>query len=188
MAKSSAAPHREVLRARALLMAAEGVANDRIAAELGVSATSVRSWRRRFSEDGMARFGRVRPGRGPKPSIPAETVEAIAAAALHTTPPGQKHWSCRTMAAEFGVSPATVQRIWHARGLKPHLVETFKLSNDPAFEEKLADAWACACVGLCLSPPENVVVLCMDEKVRCRALDRTQPSLPMKKGRWDDDP
>jgi transposase len=135
LAKSSAAPHREVLRARALLMAAEGVANDRIAAELGVSATSVRSWRRRFSEDGMARFGRVRPGRGPKPSIPAETVEAIVAAALHTTPPGQKHWSCRTMAAEFGVSPATVQRIWHARGLKPHLVETFKLSNGPAFEE-----------------------------------------------------
>ena len=97
------------------------------------------------------------------------------------------------MAAEFGVSPATVQRIWHARGLKPHLVETFKLSNDPAFEEKLADAWpvlawACACVGLYLSPPENAVVLCMDEKARCRALDRTQPSLPMKKGRWDDDP
>jgi transposase len=178
LARSSSAPHREVLRARALLLAGDGVANDRIAAELGVSATSVRSWRRRFTDDGLKRFGRVRPGRGAKPSIAPEVVEAIVEATLHTTPPGQTHWSCRTMAAEFGVSAATVQRIWHARGLKPHLVETFKLSNDPAFEEKLADV-----VGLYLDPPERAVVLCMDEKSQVQALDRTQPSLPMKKGR-----
>jgi len=178
LARSSSAPHREVLRARALLLAGDGVANDRIAAELGVSATSVRSWRQRFTDDGLKRFGRVRPGRGAKPSIPPEVVEAIVEATLHTTPPGQTHWSCRTMAAEFGVSAATVQRIWHARGLKPHLVETFKLSNDPAFEEKLADV-----VGLYLDPPERAVVLCMDEKSQVQALDRTQPSLPMKKGR-----
>jgi transposase len=155
LARSSSAPHREVQRARALLMAANGAANDRIAAELAVSATSVRSWRQRFTDDGLKRFGRVRPGRGAKPSIPPEMVEAIVAATLQTTPPGQTHWSCRTMAAEFGVSPATVQRIWHARGLKPHLVETFKLSNDPAFEEKLTDV-----VGLYLDPPEKAVVLC----------------------------
>ena len=178
LSRSSSAPHREVLRARALLLAADGVANDRIAAELGVSATSVRSWRQRFADDGLKRFGRVRPGRGAKPSIPPEMVEAIVQATLHTTPPGQTHWSCRTMAAEFGVSAATVQRIWHARGLKPHLVETFKLSNDPAFEEKLTDV-----VGLYLDPPEQAVVLCMDEKSQVQALDRTQPSLPMKKGR-----
>ena len=177
-ARSSSAPHREVLRARALLLAGDGVANDRIAAGLGVSATSVRSWRQRFTDDGLKRFGRVRPGRGAKPSIPPEVVEAIVEATLHTTPPGQTHWSCRTMAAEFGVSAATVQRIWHARGLKPHLVETFKLSNDPAFEEKLADV-----VGLYLDPPERAVVLCMDEKSQVQALDRTQQSLPMKKGR-----
>ncbi len=108
-----------------------GSANDRIAAELGVSATSVRSWRRRFTDDGLKRFGRVRPGRGAEPSIRPEVVEAIVEATLHTTPPGQTHWSCRIMAAEFGVCAATVQRIWHARGLKPHLVETFKLSSDP---------------------------------------------------------
>jgi len=178
LSRSSSAPHREVLRARALLLAADGVANDRIAAEVGVSATSVRSWQRRFTDDGLTRFGRVRPGRGAKPSIPPEMVEAIVQATLHATPAGQTQWSCRTMAAGFGVSAATVQRIWHARGLKPHLVETFKLSNDPAFEEKLTDV-----VGLYLDPPEQAVVLCMDEKSQVQALDRTQPSLPMKKGR-----
>jgi transposase len=167
-----------VVRARALLMAADGVANERIAIELGISPTTVRSWRTRFAEKGVAELGRVREGRGPKPSIPAETVEAIVRATLHSRPKGHTHWSCRTMAKEFDVSPATVQRIWHARGLKPHLVDTFKLSNDPAFEDKLTDV-----VGLYLNPPENAVVLCMDEKSQVQALDRTQPSLPMKKGR-----
>src|SRR5207302_10256196 len=97
---------------------------------------------------------------------------------LHETPPGETHWSCRTMAARAGVSPATVQRIWSARGLQPHRVETFKLSGDPRFEEKLVDV-----VGLYLNPPENAIVLCMDEKSQIQALDRTQPSLPIKPGR-----
>ncbi len=111
-------------------MAADGAANDRIAGELGISATTVRSWRARFAEEGIAKLGKVREGRGPKPSIPTETVEAIVNATLHSKPKGHTHWSCRTMAAEFGVSPATVNRIWRARGLKPHLVDTYKVSND----------------------------------------------------------
>ncbi len=160
------------------MMAADGAANDRIAGELGISATTVRSWRARFAEEGIAKLGKVREGRGPKPSIPTETVEAIVNATLHSKPKGHTHWSCRTMAAEFGVSPATVNRIWRARGLKPHLVDTYKVSNDPDFEEKLTDV-----VGLFLNPPEKAVVLCVDEKSQVQALDRTQPSLPMKPGR-----
>jgi transposase len=120
----------------------------------------------------------VRSGRGRKPTISDETVEAIVDKTRNSKPRGETHWSCRSMAREFGVSPATVQRIWSARGLKPHLVETFKLSNDPQFEGKLVDV-----VGLYLNPPENAVVLCVDEKSQVQALDRTQPSLPMKPGR-----
>ncbi|MFZ5871977.1 MAG: IS630 family transposase [Actinomycetota bacterium] len=178
LARASAAPHRQVQRARALLMAADGVANTRIAAEVGVTAVTVRAWRERFAEEGLAKFGEVRPGRGPKPSIPAETVEAIVHATLHSTPKGQTHWSVRTLAAEFDVSPASVHRIWQALDLKPHRVDTFKVSTDPRFEEKLTDV-----VGLYLNPPEKAVVLCMDEKSQVQALDRTQPSLPMVKGR-----
>ena len=99
-------------------------------------------------------------------------------ATLHEKPAGETHWSCRSMAKAHGVSPATVQRIWSARGLKPHQVKTFKLSNDPRFEEKLVDV-----VGLYLNPPEHAIVLCMDEKSQIQALDRTQPSLPIKPGR-----
>jgi transposase len=178
VAASQVAPYRQVVRARALLAAADGVANDRIAVDLGVSPTTVRAWRGRFAEEGVARLGRVRSGRGRRPSIPAETVEAIVAATLLERPAGQTHWSCRTMAEAFGVSPSTVQRIWQARGLKPHLVQTFKLSNDRRFEQKLVDV-----VGLYLHPPEKAVVLCLDEKSQVQALDRTQKSLPMVRGR-----
>ena len=178
LARAQSAPHRQVQRARALLMAADGVANTRIAASVGVTAVTVRAWRKRFGEDGLAKLGEVREGRGPKPSIPAETVEAIVEATLHSRPTGQTHWSTRTMAKQFGVSRSTVHEIWRARGLKPHLVKTVKVSADPAFEEKLVDV-----VGLYLNPPERAVVLCMDEKSQVQALDRTQPSLPMKKGR-----
>ena len=143
-----------------------------------MSAASVTGWRTRFGTDGLAKFGRVREGRGRKPSISAEQVEAIVHATLHDKPPGETHWSCRSMAKAQGVSKATVQRIWKARGLQPHRVETFKLSNDKRFEDKLVDV-----VGLYLNPPEKAVVLCMDEKSQIQALDRTQPSLPMKKGR-----
>jgi transposase len=178
LAKSKTAPHRDVVRARALLLAGDGVANTRIAAEVGVSAVTVRSWRDRFVTEGLAKFGRVREGRGRKPSISAEKVEAIVRATLHEKPSGETHWSCRSMAKAQRVSKATVQRIWSARGLQPHRVETFKLSNDKRFEEKLIDV-----VGLYLNPPDKAVVLCMDEKSQIQALDRTQRSLPMKKGR-----
>ncbi|MGH9071328.1 MAG: IS630 family transposase, partial [Acidimicrobiales bacterium] len=122
--------------------------------------------------------GLVASGRGRKPSIPADKIDAIVEATLHSKPAGETHWSCRTMAEAQGVSPATVQRIWSARGLKPHLVKTFKLSNDSRFEDKLIDV-----VGLYLNPPDKAVVLCMDEKSQIQALDRTQATLPLKKGR-----
>lgn len=176
--RSHTAPHRDVQRAMALLMASVGFANTRIATAVGVAPMTVKAWRERFSEDGLKDFSSVRPGRGRKPSIPAAKVEEIVRLTLHETPVGETHWSCRSMAARAGVSPATVQRIWSARGLQPHRVETFKLSNDPRFEEKLVDV-----VGLYLNPPENAIVLCMDEKSQIQALDRTQPSLPIKPGR-----
>jgi len=117
-------------------------------------------------------------GRGCKPSISDEKIAEIVELTQHSKLKDATHWSCRSMARHTGVSPATVQRIWSARGLKPHLVKTFKISNDPRFEEKLVDV-----VGLYLNPPEQAVVLCMDEKSQIQALDRTQPSLPLKSGR-----
>jgi hypothetical protein len=124
LARSRGAPHRQVQRARALLLAGDAVANARIAEAVGVTAVTVRAWRDRFAAEGLTDLGVVREGRGRKPSIPAETVEAIVHATLHDRPPGQTLWSCRTMATAFGVSPATVQRIWSARGLAPHLART----------------------------------------------------------------
>jgi transposase len=178
IAKSATAEHREVLRARVLLMAADGVANSRTAKTVGVSVPTVREWRARFATEGLAKFGEVRRGRGRKATIPKEKVDEIVRLTQRSKPDGQTHWSCRTMAKATGVSAATVQRVWSARGLKPHLVETFKLSNDKRFEEKLVDV-----VGLYMNPPQKAVVLCLDEKSQIQALDRTQPSLPMKKGR-----
>lgn len=178
LSRARNARHHDVQRARALLLAADGVANTKIGAELGVSPTSVGNWRTRFAEQGLGLFGPIKQGRGRKPSIPTEKVEEIVQATLHDKPEAETHWSCRTMAKAKGVSPATVQRIWSARGLKPHRVKTFKLSNDKQFEEKLVDV-----VGLYLNPPEHAIVLCMDEKSQIQALDRTQPSLPIKKGR-----
>src|SRR4029077_2454608 len=134
--------------------------------------------RARFETEGLTRFAKVAPGRGRKPTIPQEVIEEIVDLTQNSTPEGETHWSTRTMAKRVGVSKDTVQRVWSARGLKPHLVETFKLSNDPRFEEKLIDV-----VGLYLNPPEQAIVLCMDEKSSVQALDRTQPSLPMVKGR-----
>ena len=176
--RSRTAPHRDVQRARVLLMAADGFANTRIAGEVQVSPATVGLWRERFEETGLKDFSQVRAGRGRKPSLPQQKVEEIVRLTLTETPPGQTHWSCRTMAERAGVSSSTVQRIWSARGLQPHRVETFKLSNDPDFEEKLVDV-----VGLYLNPPDQAVVLCVDEKSQIQALDRTQPSLPIKPGR-----
>jgi len=178
LSRSQTAAHRDVQRAKALLMASDGFATTRAAREIGVSPATVTRWREDFERDGLKASVKVRPGRGRKPSISAEKVQEIVHATLHETPPGETHWSCRSMARAHGVSHATVQKIWAARGIKPHRVETFKLSKDPRFEEKLADV-----VGLYLNPPERAIVLSMDEKSQIQALDRTQPSLPMKPGR-----
>ncbi len=178
LARSQTAPYRQVQRAEALLLARDGIANSQIAQRVGVKAATVRAWRIRFVEDGLAKLGEVRAGRGRKSNIPQSKIEEIVELTRNSKPAGQTHWSCRTMAKQVGVSPATVQRVWAARGLKPHLVHSFKLSNDPRFEEKLIDV-----VGLYLAPPDNAIVLCLDEKSSVQALDRTQPSLPMVKGR-----
>ena len=179
LAKSRTAPAREVARARALLLAADGEPNTTIGDRVGVSPTTVKTWRDRFAQDGLKGLGGVRAGRGRKPRISQAKVAEIVRATLHDKPPGaETHWSCRTMAKAQGISPATVQRIWSARDIKPHKIKTFKLSNDKRFEEKLVDV-----VGLYLNPPEKAVVLCMDEKSQIQALDRTQASLPIKKGR-----
>jgi len=178
IAASTSKPHGMVRQAKGLLMAADGLANAVIAQRLGVSRSTVLGWRERFAEDGVKGVGKVRPGRGRKAVIPAEKVEEIVRATQETTPEDATHWSVRTMAAQQGVGKSFVHKVWQARGLKPHLVETFKLSNDPAFEDKLVDV-----VGLYHNPPANAVVLSVDEKSQVQALDRTQPSLPMKPGR-----
>ncbi|ORW71109.1 IS630 family transposase [Mycobacterium riyadhense] len=178
LARSQSGAHREVVRAKALLMAADGVANAAIAARVSVSPATVANWRTRFSEDGLVKFGQVRQGRGRKPSIPDATIEKIVALTKGSHPPGQTHWSTRTMARAAGVSKSTVALVWKELGLKPHRIDTFKVSNDPKFDEKLVDV-----VGLYLNPPDNAIVLCADEKSSVQALDRTQASLPMTKGR-----
>ena len=178
VARSHTAAHREVRRARVLLDAAHGVANTVIAARQDVTPVSVRAWRQAFEEHGLADWGKVAAGRGRKASIAPEVVARIVELTNTSRPKGHTHWSCRTMAAEVGVSPATVQRIWSELGLKPHRVEAFKVSNDSRFTEKLIDV-----VGTYLNPPTRAVVLCMDEKSQIQALDRTQASLPMVKGR-----
>lgn len=180
LSRSQAASHREVQRAQVLLMASKGLANESIARVVGITPVTVRSWRARFAGEGLANLGKVRAGRGRKPVIPQSKIDEIVRLTQTSKPEGHTHWSVRTMAARVGVSPAQVQRIWASRGLKPHLVKTFKLSNDPRFEEKLIDV-----CGLYLDPPENAIVLCMDEKTSIQALDRSQPSLPLKKGRGE---
>ena len=141
LAVSQSAPHREVTRAKALLMAEQGLANTAIAASLGVSPSSVVEWRKTFVAEGMTKFGQVHSGRGRKPTIPEDKIDEIVRLTKESKPPGETHWSCRSMAKAVGVSPATVQRVWSARGLKPHLVKTFKLSNDPKFEEN-SSTWS----------------------------------------------
>lgn len=176
--KAPSTPQGVAGRARMVLAAADGQSNGEIARRLGLSRPTVIMWRERFVAEGPAVLGAVRPGRGRKPQITAEQIAQIVYATTQTTPPGATHWSCRSMAAAQGVSAATVQRIWDAHGLKPHRVETFKVSNDPRFTEKLTDV-----VGLYLDPPEKAIVLCVDEKSQIQALNRTQASLPMRRGR-----
>jgi len=169
---------RVVMRARIILAAAEGTPNRVIARELGVGRPTVLQWRTRFAEGGVESLMHDAPRSGRPREIDAEKVADVVRATLESTPKAATHWSVRTMAAAQGISPATVQRIWSAHGLKPHRVETFKLSRDPEFVEKLRDV-----VGLYLNPPEHALVLSIDEKSQIQALDRTQPGLPLKKGR-----
>lgn len=170
-------PQSIATRARIILLAADGVSNRAIANELEVSRPTVIMWRQRFTSGGADALTQTKKGRGRRPGISARRIKAIIHDTLHTKPPDATHWSCRSMARRHGVSPATVQRIWDANNLKPHLV-TFKLSNDKRFVEKLTDV-----VGLYMNPPDKAIVLCVDEKSQIQALDRTQPSLPMKPGR-----
>lgn len=179
MARSSVLPHRKVVQATALLALADGRSVRSTAAALGTYPNTVAAWRDRFIESGVAGVGVIAPGRGRKPEIPPATIEAIVHDTLHTVPDdGSTCWSTRTLGAKHGVGKDTVQRIWKARNLRPWQVDTFKLSNDPDFEAKLVDV-----VGLYLDPPDRAIVFSFDEKTQCQALDRTQPSLPIKPGR-----
>src|SRR6056297_241114 len=179
MARSSVLPHRKVVQAKALLSLADGASVRSTAKEFRTYPNTVAAWRDRFIEAGVAGVGVIAPGRGRKPEIPVATVEAIVDDTLHTVPDdGSRCWSTRSLGARHGVGKDTVQRIWKARNLRPWQVDTFKLSNDKDFEAKLVDV-----VGLYLDPPERAVVFSFDEKTQCQALDRTQPSLPLKPGR-----
>jgi transposase len=171
-------PQRIVMRARIVLLAAEGIANRRIAQDVGASRPTVLLWRNRFADGGVAALLEDALGRGRPTSIPRAKIKRIVEATTQTRPRGATHWSTRTMADAQGVSHSTIQRIWDANGLQPHRVETFKLSRDKRFVEKLRDV-----VGVYLNPPDKAVVLCVDEKSQIQALDRTQPGLPIKKGR-----
>jgi transposase len=175
---ASTSPQRIVLRARVILMAAQGMPNRRIAQTVGTSRPTVILWRNRFASGGVDALLEDAPGRGRPASISRAKVQRIVEATIHTLPAGATHWSTRTMAKTQGISHATVQRIWDSHGLQPHRIETFKLSRDKRFVEKLTDV-----VGVYLNPPDKAVVLCVDEKSQIQALDRTQPGLPMKKGR-----
>ena len=179
MARSSTLPHRAVVQARGLLLAADGVANNQIARACDTTADTVRRWRTKFETGGVEAVGSIGPGRGRKPIIDQDTIDAIVADTLHTVPDdGSTAWSTRTLGERYAVGKDTVARIWRARNLRPWRVETFKLSKDPDFEAKLVDV-----VGVYLDPPERAVVFSFDEKTQCQALDRTQPSLPIKPGR-----
>jgi transposase len=177
-ARGRSTPARLVLRAQVVLTAAEGKTNDAIAAELGTNPGLVGRWRRRFAAGGLAGIEKDAP-RGGRPAAARDRlVGKIIEWTTQHKPTNATHWSTRTLAAELGTSRAMVNRVWRANGLKPHLSRTFKLSNDPRFVEKLTDI-----VGLYLNPPEHALVLSVDEKSQIQALDRTQPGLPLKKGR-----
>ena len=171
-------PQRVVERARIVLSSAEGVSGSMICTRVGVSRPTVTQWLDRYEEDGIEALLLDRPRSGRPRRITAEDEAEIVRKTLKDKPEDATHWSCRLMAKEVGVHPTTISRIWRAHGLQPHRVESFKLSTDPAFVEKLRDV-----VGLYVEPPERAVVFAFDEKSQIQALDRTQPGLPLKKGR-----
>lgn len=177
-ANAKSLPLRVIQRAQIVTMAADGVTSQAIAQQLKISRPTVQLWRERFLALRVTGLEKDAPRPGRIPRIPATKIRVIVEATLHTTPPAATHWSTRTMAQAQGVSEATVRRIWKQHNLKPHLVKTFKLSRDKQFLEKLTDV-----IGLYLNPPDKALVLCVDEKSQIQALDRTQPGLPLKKGR-----
>ena len=165
-------------RSRIVLLAADGKQDSEIAVLLAIPRQKAARWRRRFLELGVAGLEKDAPRSGRPREITAAKVNEVVTKTTQTLPANATQWSTRTMAKEAGVSEASVRRIWKAHGLKPHRISTFKLSNDPRFAEKLEDI-----VGLYLNPPERALVLSLDEKSQIQALDRTQPGLPLKKGR-----
>lgn len=179
MARSLSLPHRTVTQAKALLLAADGVSIYETARQVKVASNSVRAWRRRFEIEGLSGVGKIAQGRGRRSWVAADVEDAVVHDTLHVRPDDDStHWTTRTMAERHGIGKDTVARIWRKHGLKPWRIDTFKISNDPDFEKKLVDV-----VGLYLNPPERAVVFSFDEKTQVQALDRTQPSLPMTKGR-----
>jgi transposase len=177
-ASAHGTPQQVALRCRIILGAAAGQQNKVMAAHLNVSRPTVNLWRKRVEALGIGQVWEIAPGRGRKARYGQARRDAIIKATLQTKPKGMTHWSCRTMAQEQKVSKATINRLWQMHNIKPHLSRTFKLSRDAKFLEKLTDV-----VGLYLNPPQKAVVLCLDEKSQIQALDRTQPGLPLKKGR-----
>src|SRR6266481_398814 len=171
-------PQQVALRCRIILAVAAGKTEMAIAAENGVNRKTVRLWRERFRSDGPQALWEIAPGRGRKPSYDATRIKALIDATLQTKPKGNTHWSCRTMAVAQKIGKSSVSRIWRSHNIKPHRTDTFKLSRDPRFLAKLTDV-----VGLYLNPPDQAIVLCVDEKSQIQALNRTQPGLPLKKGR-----
>ena len=177
-ASAHGTPQQVALRCRIILAAGAGQQNKVMAANLNVSRPTVNLWRKRVQDLGIGQVWEIAPGRGRKARYGQARRDAIIKATLQTKPKGMTHWSCRTMAKEQKISKATVNRLWQMHNIKPHLSRTFKLSRDAKFLEKLTDV-----VGLYLNPPQKAVVLCLDEKSQIQALDRTQPGLPLKKGR-----
>jgi transposase len=178
LADSGKTSQKVALRARVVLLASEGLPNNAIAARLEISRPTVLLWRERFAKRGVPGLLKDAPRPGRHKAIAPEVVKRVVEATLHTTPRGATHWTTRTMAAARGLSHMTVHRIWQQHGLQPHRLESFKLSRDRHFVEKLRDV-----VGLYLNPPDRALVLSVDEKSQIQALDRTQPGLPMKRGR-----
>jgi transposase len=176
--RSRTAPARLVSRAKIILLASLGQSNTAIAAELAMDRTVVGRWRIRFAEDRLDGIEHERPGRGRKPVRKRRQARRIIETTLHETPRNATHWSIRSLAEHLKIAPAMVQRVWREHNLHPHRVETFKLSTDPQFIEKIVDV-----VGLYLRPPDHALVFCVDEKSQIQALDRTQPGLPLKRGR-----
>jgi transposase len=171
-------PQQVALRCRIVLGIAAGKAEVMVAAENRVNRKTVRLWRARFLAQGLQGLWEIAPGRGRKATYDSTRIKTVIDATLQSKPRGSTHWSCRTMAQAQGISKSTVNNIWRSHNIKPHRTQTFKLSRDPRFLEKLTDV-----VGLYLNPPDKAMVLCIDEKSQIQALDRTQPGLPIKKGR-----